>query len=1237
MAIHVIQSQRIDVLLDSMLRIVNQSAKNPLAVLQPRHFIVPSPAVEAWLTQKIAEKKGISANTQFHHRIRAFQWTSYQWVLNNPKEVEQVREANIPRIIIKWRVFQALRKCILPEQIPLEIDHPLYSIIKRIYDSADRLEQGTEKQLKKQSMLYWVSEQVSRLFSHYMDYRGYCARNCPPQECRCPTNWLASWGQDIALDLEQMIYIPKDENGHEIPVADFVKIQARELEAWQRWLWQHVFQDDYAKILDIEQMYWERLENEDTQAQALKRLPEQVVVFTLLELPPSQLDFLRRLGQYIDIYIFHFNPSQEYWADSVDPDWKARYDLGVQERFIRKFEKSQGRLPTDTEIQHFFAAFQLNFNAEDRESRHPLLTRFGKQARDHFSLLSKLSSGEEGLWADAFVDEYQDKLLAKIQSDILYLLEPEKHQYPLKSDDDSVQIHVCHSSLRQLEVLKEQMIHWLAQGAEDAPRQPSDILVLAPNLKELEPAIRSVFAPPPREREGNSQRLQKDNLYLPIQIAGVSRLDVSNAWRAVLGRIQLVHRRFSIEDFADWLSLNATQQLYALDYAQVERMLQLLGEAGFKRGLDQQHLQQSLTAGDEDYRFSFKFALDRLALGLAVPEHALFQDTLSYARVLSSDFPLISTLIQIYQDLVQRRDWLILHEQGQRTPVKTWLEYLREDLNEFREAGVESLKTVAEIIDKQMRMLTLADYHDQDDPQASQELVALSLPLPYVLEEIQNTLEMQLDQAEPTGQITFSQIGQIRPLPYKLVVMLNLDTGKFPSRNQQVPFDLMNSLKPQLGDRSRLDDDQGAFLDALLLAQDNLWLFYNGFDVDDGEARDPSTSLQELIQHIALICQSDQPDAEVDETVEMNGLSVAKHIRQLYHVHPLQPFDPIGYVESHTPRYQTQWFAVAEYIRSAEGKRSSWINAHYPALMQKEIRVLKGDEWIRDMIFPARLFLKSIGVSSVRYADLPSSREPLLLNKLEQYQVRDFLLQQDQEIEPQLMLDRLPVGKTQEATWLSSQQEQQSLKERLLQLNKELTPVTQQTWQYNPELLIHITLPQVPHSSYWLSMQSSSASEKRRAQVWLEYLLWLAYLNNDELSPQLERIVIFSNKTLKFSGLRSSQARHHLQAWLKAWEVGQTQPLVLPAELLMKKAWEWTENEQGQITIAEMQELLKAWNNSYESAKPLASDESSQLHQDWQFILQDQDPDLALQRCCHDFAHALYAPIHEHLEWIKEQ
>lgn len=149
----------------------------------------------------------------------------------------------------------------------------------------------------------------------------------------------------------------------------------------------------------------ETLDHPETRKAALKKLPQQLLIFTLLDLPPMQLEFLRRLGQYLDIYILHYNPSQEYWADSVDPNWKARYDLRVKERFIAKNPKA-----SDADIEQFFQEFTLNFNAEQRESRHPLLTRFGKQARDHFSLLSNLSSGEDGVWADAFIDEYKANL-----------------------------------------------------------------------------------------------------------------------------------------------------------------------------------------------------------------------------------------------------------------------------------------------------------------------------------------------------------------------------------------------------------------------------------------------------------------------------------------------------------------------------------------------------------------------------------------------------------------------------------------------------------------------------------------------------------------------------------------------------------------------------------------------------------------------------------------------------------
>ena len=150
----------------------------------------------------------------------------------------------------------------------------------------------------------------------------------------------------------------------------------------------------------------------------------------------------------------------------------------------------------------------------------------------------------------------------------------------------------------------------------------------------------------------------------------------------------------------------------------------------------------------------------------------------------------------------------------------------------------------------------------------------IALPLPYLLEEIQRTLENQSAQAEPTGQITLSQIGQIRPLPYRLVVLLNLDQGQFPNRDNHTPFDLMDVLRPQLGDRSRLEDDQGAFLDAVLLAKDHLWLFYNGFDVNDGEVREPSSIVQELTTHLAKIVK---PSADLSE----RAIALALPFKQL--------------------------------------------------------------------------------------------------------------------------------------------------------------------------------------------------------------------------------------------------------------------------------------------------------------------------------------------------------------------
>lgn len=1253
MGIHVIQSQRIEVLVNAVLQSLPKASKNPFNVLKAQHFVVPNAAVKEWLIQQLAEKQGISANTFFHERLRGFQWYAYQQVLTHKDEV---RKANIPRLIMKWRLFQTLKPYIDPDQCQMTEQHGLYRLIQRIYATAQDFTELKERQAQKYRMGYWVAEQLSKLFSHYMTYRAYCSSPSCGAQCVCKTHWLNVWGRGEHLKVEKL-FSQKEED-----IADFELAQAQELEQWQAWLWKEVFHQDFQKIETIDARFWADLDHPEYGKKARAQLPKQIIVFTLLDLAPSQLSFLRRLGQYIDVLVFHYNPSQEYWADSVDPRWKETYNVGVKQRFIEKKRKIYPDYEVkQPEIDAFFESFSRDFNADLRESRHPLLTRFGKQARDHFSLLANLSSGDEGQWLDLFDENEQpDTLLHQLQSDILYLVEPKKGSYALDQKDDSIQIHVCHSTQRQLEVLKDQMLYWLSQGTAQQPRKAQDILVLVPNLADAEPLIRSVFPYLPAD----------DLPYLPVKIAGVPQLDVELAWQAVRGRLDWVEGRFTLDQFADWLSLKATQQYYALDLKGTERIIHLLSEAGFKRGFDAEHLKRSLSEGDDDVRFSFRFALDRLSLGIAIPEHRLFEDTLSFAYVLPSDFALIGTLIQVYQDFDQRRGWWLEHEKLDALPVEQRLMRLNEDLLVFEERGIDSLKMVRTIIGKQLRMLTLAS---KDLDLGGDVLRRMKLPLQYLFQEIEQSLATQIDQATPTGQITFSEIGQIRPLPYPLVVILNLDSGKFPSRQQHIPFDLMDLLKPQLGDRSRLEDDQGAFLDAMLLARQNFWLFYNGFDVNDGELRDPSSVVQELVQHLEFIVQSEQRTQEksTDSIVpkyDLAGMLVAQNIRSLYRVHSLQPFDQQKFQtredeKNQEIRYQDQWFVVAQQLQNVQHQHYGWaVDAYAPnTLNLNEMQTIESSQWMKQMSFPAELYLKTLGIDNLKAVQDTECFEPLLLTGLKNYAVRDFLQQQEQQehnavVASDLLLDQLPVGKLKHATWQQSILENTELNARLAAVThgEPATQTTYRLWRIEANIMMNIQVP-TSSTTLWASVTASSARGRRRAQVWLEYLLWLAYLNEGELDLGHQRVVVCRNATIICQGVSSVQAKAYLDAWMEAWRFGQQQPLVLPANLLLAvkdksfnllveetdKATKiteviWLENEQGQKTLQAFPELLKKWQqDDMNSHFDIRDDEANVAHRDWHFILQAQDAKALLQFSCDRFAYALYQPIYQYQRLVE--
>ena len=379
----------------------------------------------------------------------------------------------------------------------------------------------------------------------------------------------------------------------------------------------------------------------------------------------------------------------------------------------------------------------------------------------------------------------------------------------------------------------------------------------------------------------------------------------------------------------------------------------------------------------------------------------------------------------------------------------------------------------------------------------------------------------------------------------------------------------------------------------------------------------------------------DRPPLSEADLAGLEALQIPPQLYPLYHLHRLQPFDPLGFVSDRPVRFQDQWFKVASQIQQVKGERQAWVNTRYP-VEHDEMLILNSQQWIQDVAFPARLYLKTLGVENLTATELVDQTEPLLLDGLGKYAIRHFLQQQDEQTSAGILQDQLPVGKVQHSAWQQSRLEQQRLLERLQQYAAAPTLTTQRVWRISKQLQMVCVTPK-QNVQDWVSVEASSARAKRFVKVWLEYLLWLAVLNDDSATEK-RRIVVFSDQTVICEGLGSEQAKHYLKHWLQLWQEAQQQPVVLPAALILKpiekgKSYEWVEQESRWVLGEDSQkQVLKDWNDTGDfSGFDMTQNEACKLHRDWQFLLQEQDATALLQYACDHYSYALYQPIFEFL------
>ena len=288
-------------------------------------------------------------------------------------------------------------------------------------------------------------------------------------------------------------------------------------------------------------------------------------------MPPLHLRLAARnwrAGWSVHLYVL--NPCQEYWFDLVD---RRR-------------------------LSHLAARGR----AQGLEEGNRLLAAWGKQTQAHVEALVDLCG--DGADDDAdFEPAPGHSLLARLQNALLELRPIEPGSVALDPHDRSIELHVCHSLSRELEVLQD---HLLGLFAADPRLRPGDILVVMPDLDAAAPLIDAIFGTAPKERA------------LPYALCGGSRSRINAPARCLLQLLALASSRCTATALFALLQQDSVARRFGLDEEALAQVHGWLLESGFHWALDAPHRASFELPATP--RHTLADALQRLFLGYALPD-----------------------------------------------------------------------------------------------------------------------------------------------------------------------------------------------------------------------------------------------------------------------------------------------------------------------------------------------------------------------------------------------------------------------------------------------------------------------------------------------------------------------------------------------------------------------------------------------------------------------------------------
>jgi exodeoxyribonuclease V gamma subunit len=511
---------------------------------------------------------------------------------------------------------------------------------------------------------------------------------------------------------------------------------------------------------------------------------------------------------------------------------------------------------------------------------HPLATLYARQSQTFLDLLTANGATIESLHTGAA--PAAGTLLHQLQQELAM---GDSGESPLTctTSDATLRIHDAHGDVRQLEIIRDQI---LAALANDATLRPHDVLLLVPDATQWAPVVDAVFGV-----------TATDNAHIPYRIADRPHRRADPAADAFARLLALEGGRLARSEVLALLATPLVRQAAGLTDSDVQLLDTLTLHANVRWGYNSDsRVALGLPAYDAA---SWRLGLDRLLMGMAVGRaecdvlgvFAEAGDTAGEPEVIAKCAEWVDTVAAILTLWATPRT------------LTEWRTTLGDAVNTLLAANTTSeTQHIAALLRTLDDLTTVAGVAAYD----------AVVPFAVVRDWIDSQLESDgFGAGFLYGGMTVAALKPMRSLPFRVIAVAGLDDGVFPRRERRTAFDLLDH-EQRPGDRDVRSDDRQLFLDLVMAAQDRLILAYTGRDVRDGSPRAPSVVVDELLDH-----------CDRRTTGSARGSLVVSH--------PLQPFSGAYFAPQRDPRLFTYSSAQASAARSQQLQRATPQGSALPA------------------------------------------------------------------------------------------------------------------------------------------------------------------------------------------------------------------------------------------------------------------------------------------------------------------